>query len=96
MRYSVSTYSPLYFLGIAFLTTALYELRRKLWDIRASHGGQLVVVWFSYGFTYVFAYFRGDFVVYKLVYFVVSPHVAFAKNVTHFCHSLRLRTAPRF
>ncbi len=57
--------------------------------IRASHGGQLVAVWFSYGFTYVFsAYFRGDFVVYKARYYVVSPHVAFAKDVnlfaTHF------------
>ncbi len=42
------------------------------------------------------AYFRGDFVVYKLVYFEVDPHVAFAKDVPHFCHSRRLRTAPRF
>ncbi len=30
----------------------------ELWDIRASHGGQLVAVGFSYRFTYVFAYFR--------------------------------------
>ncbi len=67
-----------------------------LWDIRASHGRQLVAVWFSYGFTYVFAYFRGDFVVYMLGYFVVSPHVAFATDVNHSCHSLRLRTAPQF
>ncbi len=57
----------------------------------ASHGGQLVAAWFSYGCTYVFPYFRGDFVVYK-----VSPHVAFAKNVTHFCHSLCSRTASPF
>ncbi len=40
--------------------------------------------------------FHGDFVVYKLVYFVVSPHVAFATDVNPFCHSLHLRTAPRF
>ncbi len=57
---------------------------------------QLVAVGFSYRSTYVLAYLRGDFVVYKLVYFVVSPHVAFAKDVNHFRHSLRLRTAPRF
>ncbi len=51
---------------------------------------------FSYGFTYVLAYFRGYFVVYKARYFVVSLHVAFATDVNHFCHSLCLRTAPRF
>ncbi len=31
----------------------------------------------------MFAYFRGDFVLYKLAYFVVSPHVAFATDVNH-------------
>ncbi len=65
----------------------------ELWDIRASQGRQLVAVGFSYRFTYVFAYFRGDFVVYEARYFVVSPHVAFAKDVNHFCRSLRLRMA---
>ncbi len=42
----------------------------------------------------MFTYFRGDFVVCKLVYFVVSPHVAFATDVAHFCYSLRLSSAP--
>ncbi len=58
--------------------------------MRASHGGQLVAVGFSYRSTYVLAYSRGDFVVYKLGYFVVSPHVAFATDGTRFFYSLRL------
>ncbi len=27
-----------------------------VWDIQASHGGELVTIGFSYGFTYVFPY----------------------------------------
>ncbi len=55
----------------------------SLWDMRASHGRPLVTVGFSYRSTYMWAYFRGDFIVYKLGYFIVSPHVAFATSVTH-------------
>ena len=36
----------------------------------------------------MFAYFRGDFVVYKARYFVVSPHVAFATDVNLFALTL--------
>ncbi len=60
------------------------DYMRILWDITASHSRQLVAVWFGYGFTYVLAYFCRDFVVYKLVYFVVSTHVAFATDVNQF------------
>ncbi len=54
---------------------------------------QLVAVGFSYRSTYVLVYFRGESVVYKLGHFVVSPHVAFSTDVTHFCYSLRLSSA---
>ncbi len=52
------------------------------------YGRQLVAVGFSYTIYLRVGLFQG--------YFVVSPHVVFATDVTHFCHSLRLSSAPHF
>lgn len=50
-----------------------------------SRQSQLVDVGFSYGFTYVLAYFRGYFVVYKAGHFVIRlAYVAFATDVNDF------------